>query len=130
VSQVPLGWLSDQADRRKVLLLCALAGVAGAAAMPFALFDMRVFYTVLFIWGGFVGGLYTVGLAHLGARYKGAELANANAAFVMLYSIGLVVGPPFVGLGIDLFGVDGFAWSLVILLAAYAALVLARLTRD
>ncbi len=129
ISQIPLGWLADQADRRKVLLLCALVGVAGAAAMPWALFDTRIFYTVLFIWGGFVGGLYTVGLAHLSTRYRDAELANANAAFVMLYSIGLILGPPVVGLGIDGLGVHGFAAALAGILAAYAALVLARIAR-
>jgi MFS family permease len=129
ISQIPLGWLADQADRRKVLALCALVGAAGAAAMPWALFDNRVFYTLLFIWGGFTGGIYTVGLAHLGARYRGAELASANAAFVMLYSMGLIVGPPLVGLGVDAVGVHGFAWVLAAMLGAYAALVLARIAR-
>jgi MFS family permease len=129
ISQIPLGWLADQADRRKMLLLCASVGVVGCLAMPMALFDLNVFYTVLFIWGGFVGGIYTIGLAHLGARYRDAELANANAAFVMLYSIGLIVGPPLVGIGIDQLGVHGFAWALAAMLAGYAALVAARLAR-
>jgi MFS family permease len=127
VSQIPLGWLADRADRRKVLLLCAAVGVAGCVAMPFALPNLGVFYAVLFVWGGFIGGIYTVGLAHLSTRYTGAELANANAAFVMLYSIGLILGPPLVGLGIDLAGIHGFAWALAAMLAAYAALVLARI---
>ncbi len=129
VSQIPIGWLADSIDRRKVLLICAAVGAAGAAAMPWAIAEHRLFYAVLFVWGGFIGGIYTVGLAHLGARYAGAELANANAAFVMLYSIGLIAGPPFVGLGVDLVGAHGFAWSLAAMLGAYAALVLARIRR-
>jgi MFS family permease len=123
ISQIPIGWLSDHLDRRLVLLMCALVGVAGCIAMPFALYDFRIFAAVLFVWGGFTGGLYTVGLAHLSARFSGIELANANAAFVMLYSVGLVVGPPLVGLSMDQFGKHGFALALGLMLAAYALLV-------
>jgi MFS family permease len=129
VSQIPIGWLADRVDRRLTLLLCAVVGVAGAAAMPFTVGDNGLFYGVLFVWGGFIGGLYTVGLAHLSAKFEGAELANANAAFVMLYSVGLIAGPPFVGLTVDLVGVHGFAWALCAMLAAYAALVAARIGR-
>lgn len=127
VSQIPLGRLADRTDRRKVLLICATVGVLGCLAMPLALADWRLFYGVLFVWGGFTGGIYTVGLAHLAARYSGSELASANAAFVMLYSLGLIGGPPLVGLGIDVIGIHGFAWVLAAMLGAYAALVLARL---
>jgi MFS family permease len=127
ISQIPIGWLSDHLDRRVVLLMCALVGVAGCLAMPFALYDFRIFATVLFIWGGFTGGLYTVGLAHLGSRFKGTELVSANAAFVMLYSVGLVAGPPLVGLSMDWFGTHGFAFALATMLAAYAALVTHRI---
>jgi MFS family permease len=127
ISQIPIGWLSDHMDRRWVLLMCAFVGVAGSIAMPFALMDTRIFLTVLFIWGGFTGGLYTVGLAHLGARFRGTELANANAAFVMLYSIGLVIGPPLVGFGMDKWGLHGFAISLGLMLAAYSILISTRI---
>ncbi len=130
ISQIPIGWLSDHLDRRIVLLMCALVGVAGCLAMPFALYDFRIFATVLFIWGGFTGGLYTVGLAHLGSRFKGIELASANAAFVMLYSVGLIIGPPLVGLSMDWIGTHGFALALGAMLAGYAALVLHRVITD
>ncbi len=127
VSQIPLGWLSDRVSRPQLLLVCALIGVLGCIAMPFTVAEPWLFFAVLFVWGGFTGGLYTVGLAHLGSRFKGADLANANAAFVMLYSIGLIVGPPLVGAGMDLLGVHGFAVVLGIMLALYAILILQRL---
>ena len=38
---------------------------------------------LLFVWGGVVGALYTVGLAHLGARFTGPDHSSANAAFVV-----------------------------------------------
>jgi MFS family permease len=129
VSQIPIGWMADRVDRRVTLLVCALVGVTGAVAMPFTVGDPVLFLPVLFIWGGFIGGLYTVGLAHLAARFRDAELANANAAFVMLYSVGLIGGPPLVGVGVDAVGPNGFAWALAAMLAAYAGLVAARMAR-
>ena len=47
--------------------------------------------------GGMFGSLYAVGLAYLGSRSKGAELASGNAAYIMLYSTGMLAGPPLIG---------------------------------
>ncbi|MGL5115555.1 MAG: MFS transporter [Beijerinckiaceae bacterium] len=129
VSQVPLGWLSDRFDRRKVLLMCAGVGAATCALMPLALPSLPLFLATLFVFGGFTGGLYTVGLAHLGSRYTGLDLASANAAFVMLYSLGLIIGPPLVGAGMDAAGPQGLPGVVGLMLTAYAALILWRLRR-
>jgi MFS family permease len=129
VSQIPLGWLADRVDRRFLLLICASFGVAGALLMPVLIASPPLFYAVLFLWGGLTGGLYTIGLSHLGSRFKDAELANANAAFVMLYSTGSIVGPLFVGQMMDSIGANGFAWALAAMLGAYATLVSIRLSQ-
>jgi hypothetical protein len=47
----------------------------------------------------------------------------------MLYSLGLIGGPPLVGAGIDIVGIHGFAWALAGMLGAYAILVAARMAR-
>jgi MFS family permease len=130
ISQIPLGLLADRVDRRILLLICGCAGVLGAALMPVMIGSPSLFYGVLFLWGGLTGGLYTIGLAHLGSRYKDGELANANAAFVMLYSTGSIIGPLFVGQAMDTIGANGFALALAIMLGAYAALVIVRLSQN
>jgi MFS family permease len=127
VSQVPIGLLSDRVNRPRLLLAIGLLGGAGALLLPLAAADTALFATLLFVWGGITGGLYTVGLAHLGSRFKGGDLVSANAAFVMLYSLGVVVGPPLVGAAIDLGGPHGFAAMLSAMLFAYALLVAVRL---
>jgi MFS family permease len=124
--QVPVGMLADRVDRRVVLLACAGIGVLGAVLIPPTIGNAYLFYPLLTVWGGVVGGLYTVGLAHLGARFTGAELAKANAAFVILYNVGLMAGPPLIGLGMDV-APDGFAYTIGAFLAAYVLVVLARL---
>ncbi|MGU3494249.1 MFS transporter [Xanthobacteraceae bacterium A53D] len=125
--QIPLGLISDRIDRRYLLLFCALCGTAGAIILPFIAVDTITFKVAVFLATGIVGSLYTVGLAHLGEKYQGGNLAAANAAFVMLYSIGLVVGPPVVGIGMDLYNPYGFAFVVAGMLGAYVLVVMGTL---
>src|SRR5690606_26865255 len=81
--QIPIGMISDRMrDRRLLLLVCAAVGLAGMVALPSVHEDWYLTALLFFIWGGVVAGLYTVGLAHLGAQLSGHDLASANAAFV------------------------------------------------
>ena len=82
---------------------------------------------VLFVWGGVVAALYTVGLAHLGSRLTGRDLASANAAFVFCYGFGMLIGPQAIGIGMDLFGPDGFGYALALFFALYIVLTVARM---
>lgn len=125
--QIPVGLLADRIDRRWVLLGACLFGAAGAAAIPALSGSLPWLTGLLFAWGGIAGTLYTVGLAHLGERFHGADLAAANAAFVMLYSVGLIAGPPLAGAGMDLYNPYGFAFVISTMLAVYAAIVAVRL---
>ena len=125
--QIPLGYLSDKMDRRVLLLAIALIALGGVLAWPLLAHDWTGFAALLFVWGGVTGGLYPVALAHLGSRYSGADLASANAAFVMLYSLGMLIAPPLLGRGLDWWNPHGFVAGLATLLALYAALVAMRL---
>lgn len=125
--QIPLGIWSDRVqDRRTILLICTVVGIAGSLSLPFLLPYPFVLYSTIFFFGGVIGGLYTVGLAHLGSRLKGAELAQANAAFVMCYAFGMLVGPQLVGMTMDGFGVNGFGWGCAAFFTGYLALYIAR----
>jgi len=126
--QIPLGLISDRMrDRRLLLAICALVGLAGVLALPFVAGNWNMSAAILFLWGGVVAGLYTVGLAHLGSRLSGRDLASANAAFVLCYGIGMLVGPQAIGVGMDIAGPDGFAYTLAVFFGLYLLLALARL---
>ena len=126
--QIPIGMVSDRMrDRRVLLLACAAVGLAGMLALPFVHDDWYLTALLFFVWGGVVAGLYTVGLAHLGSQLSGRDLASANAAFVLCYGVGMLVGPQAIGIGMDLFGPHGFAWSLAVFFALYVLLVASRL---
>jgi hypothetical protein len=114
--------VSERFERRRLLALIAAFGAIGAFLLPLAReAGFAVFASLLFVWGGVVGSLYAIGLAHLGSRYQGAELASGNAAYILLYSAGMLAGPPLMGLGLDL-APAGFFIALAILLAAYLGL--------
>lgn len=123
VFQLPVGFISDQMGRGRLLVYLASLSLCGAIALAVAGPGRFFFFCcLLVIWGGAVGSLYAVGLAHLGSRYSGAELASANAAFIMLYALGMIAGPPFVGLGMDLNPPNGLFFSIAALLGLYLAL--------
>ncbi|GJD96181.1 MFS transporter [Methylobacterium iners] len=122
--QIPFGWLADKVDRRRVLLGSALGGAVGCAFIPLASASFPLLLALLFVSGGLAGTLYTVGLAHLGASVRGGDLAGANAAFIVLYNIGLMLGPPVIGGGMDLMAPHGFAYALSGLFLAYVAALL------
>jgi MFS family permease len=126
LSQIPLGLLADKVDRRAILTVCGLVGVVGAFAVPFTQGSLAALAAVLFVWGGIVSGLYTVGLTHLGARFTGIALVSANAAFVLMYSAGVLVGPAAMGIGLDLWPPHGFALVAGLIFAGYTVLALWR----
>lgn len=129
--QIPIGLISDRVrDRRTLLSFFALVGLVGTLCLPLLADDWLLMAGVLFLWGGVVAGLYTVGLAHLGSKLSGSDLASANAAFIFCYSAGMLVGPQAIGSSMDAFGNDGFAWALAVFFAAYLLLTLARLTHS
>ena len=128
IFQIPLGMYSDRLrDRRPLLAAMAVTGLIGSLLLPLLIGNWLLMAIVLLFWGGCVSGLYTVGLAHLGSRLTGADLAAANAAFVFCYAVGTVAGPQAIGGAIDLTGNDGFAWALASFFGLYVLLSLGRL---
>jgi MFS family permease len=126
--QPPIGWLADHVDRVAVLTGCALVSAAAGLLLPLAGHSPWTVWPLLVAWGGTAFGIYTVGLALLGRRFEGGDIARANTAFVMVYTVGSVVGPPLSGGAMQLVGRHGLGWSLAVVyaMAALAALAAAR----
>ena len=101
VLQIPVGLAADRYDKIRLFGLVSLVGVLGAVALPFTANNLPATLAVLFLWGGIIAGLYTVGLSALADRFHGSDLAGANAAFVAMYGLGMLVGPAAIGVGLD-----------------------------
>jgi len=112
--QFPIGWAADHFNPRKVLVACALAGLAGAAVWPFVVGVPFLLWTTLFLWWGLFAGIYTVAMILAGQWFKGVELATAMAAFGVFWGVGAFVGPMVGGASMDLWNPYGLPLTLVI----------------
>lgn len=126
ILQPPIGWLADKVDRRWVMILCGVVALAGAFLLPLTQASGWLGLALAFVWGGFIAGLYSVGLAHLGSTFKGSDLAAANAAFAMLYAIGTLAGPGLAGVAMDIWNPHGLAVVVGVISALLVAIVAYR----
>lgn len=123
--QLPIGWLADRMDKRRLVLVFALISAFGALLWPFALSQAWLAFSVVFVWGGLFVGIYTVMLAMVGSRFDGGELVGVYAVMGMAWGLGALVGPALAGvaMGVNaLFGLPG----LIALGCAVFAVFLAR----
>jgi len=123
VFPVPIGMIADRTGKIRLLVWFSLVGLFGALILPGLAANRAVYAIALFVWGGVVGGLYTVGLAALAERFHGEKLAAANAAYIMMYAIGMMVGPPLLGFGLDM-APRGLFDALGVCFAGYLGLIL------
>ena len=125
VLQLPIGWLADKVDKRRLVL--ALAAISAVAALfwPFALRETWLAFGVVFVWGGLFVGIYTVMLAMVGSRFQGNDLVGVYAVMGLAWGLGALVGPTLAGvaMGVNaLFGLPG----IIALGCAVFAVFLAR----
>lgn len=126
--QIPLGLWSDQIDdRRKLLCGCGIVSLITIIAMPVIAYYWWLLAVTMFFLGGMSAGLYTIGLAHLGSRLRGSDLAAANSAFVFCYALGSLIGPPLIGGSMDVMGANGFPLVLGLFFLIYVAFVMVKL---
>lgn len=104
---VPLGIASDRIGRTPVLLACACIGLVGSVVIPLSTGNTAIYLGFLAIWGGFVGGLYIVSLAHIGDHFSDDALIAANAAFGFIYAAAAMVGPLINGSAMQLWEPNG-----------------------
>lgn len=122
-----LGWMADRYGRRLTLIGCAALAVVSTLALPFVMGRGFILEPVLFIAGGTVSGLYTLGIVLIGQDFRGQRLAVVSTGFAMAYSAGSVVGATPIGYLIDLFGVEALPLTVALgFLALMAFLVRPR----
>jgi len=120
--QPVIGWLADRMDRRRLLGANTLVGLACALALPAVAGNPWLLWPILFVLGGSVAAYYTLGLILLGQRFGGAEIAGANTAFIMAYTLGMVIGPTAAGAAMDAWNPHGLLAALAFVFASYYVL--------
>ena len=124
-----VGWLADTIGYRHAMFLCGLVCLIGPALAPQVLAIPWLLGAVLFVWGGAAWGIYSIALAALGLRFRGALLAAANAVFVIAYEIANIVGPPAAGAAVDLWPQHGLMAVMAGVAGLFVLVVLSRLGR-
>lgn len=133
--QYPVGWLADKVDRGWLLVACAVALTGIVAVFPMLIHGAAgswrappgiALWSVVILWGGAMGAIFTVGLTLVGQRFRDLELVSANAMFSLLFGMGGMLGPFATGAAMDRFGPPGFPSSLLAVVGAYALFAACR----
>ena len=70
--------------------------------IPFFLDSVRIAVVVAFLRAVLVYGLYSIGLAMLSQRFRGADIVAANAGFVIIFEAANLMGPSIAGVLLDI----------------------------
>lgn len=116
--QLPIGAMADRRGRRPMLIAVAVMSLTAPLAIAAAGASAPAVFALIFIYAGCTSAFYTLGLALIGERFSGGAMAAANAAFVLAYGAGSLVGPPAAGAAMD-------GWSPFGLMPALSAFALA-----
>jgi MFS family permease len=119
--QVLIGWLSDRFSRIAALRMCAVVGLLGALLVASVTPSPWVLFCVLFVWGGIASGIYPVALSMAGDRFRATELITVNAAMVIAYGCGALIGPALGGVAMDLRSPQGLPWLFALVFAGLLA---------
>ncbi len=117
--QLPIGWLGDKMDRRKLVILLAIIATLGALAWPLTMGHEWAAYALLFVWGGSFVGVATIMLTVVGSRFKGGELVGIYAVMGLVWGGGALVGPLAAGMAMQV-SVHGLAYVAALACGGFA----------
>jgi MFS family permease len=124
--QFPIGWLADHAPKRLVMIGCGVATAAASVLLPLS-YGTPLMWLMLVVAGACSAGIYTVALAELGDRFKGADLVAGSATFATMWGVGALAGSLLSGWSMNRFGPDGLPYSLALV---FGALLVALIWRE
>jgi len=124
VGQWPLGWLSDQTDRRIVLGGISIVGVIISATIWLMAPQISNIGLVVLaaLWGAVAFPMYSISVAHANDRADAGNFVMVSAGLLLMYGIGAIIGP-FIASMMMTFGSSGYLFLFTgmvhLLLAIY-----------
>jgi MFS family permease len=123
VLQWPIGHLSDNLDRRTVLILTSLATAAAAAAGGYVVInDQPGLVLASGIYGGLMFALYGISVAHTNDHLHHEQVLEATRGLLLVYGVGALCGPLLAGAAMQLggpAGLPGISAASALLLALF-----------
>lgn len=123
--QWPLGWMSDRVDRRKVMLVAALAAAACGAALTWLPRTEPGWWVATALWGAMSFPLYALAVAHANDCASPQRFVEIASGLLLLLGLGAITGPIVAGVVMQASDVRGlyiFTSAIQVSLAAYLAL--------
>jgi MFS family permease len=124
VLQLPIGWLADRMNPRRLALALAFLSAGGALVWPWMLSSHWVAYTIVFIWGGLFVGIYTVMLMIVGSKFSGGELVGIYAVMSVAWGVGALIGPAAAGFAMGLSPGVGLPYAVALGCGLFAVYML------
>lgn len=130
--QLPIGRLSDNYDRRVVVLFCALsAGLVSILMiiLPLLLsqFDHWLFILLAFFWGGSVMTQYAICLAHANDRAAPEDFVMVSSGMLLSTGLCAAIGAPLASLSMRFIGASGLFVFSAICMFTFALAIAVRM---
>ena len=127
--QYPIGWLSDQMDRRRLIFGAAALGMVSCVIGWFTGGGLWPLMAAAFFAGGVTTPLYALLLAHTNDYLDADDMPAASGGLVFTFGLGAISGPLVTGWAME--GLGPFAFWLVLggTFASIALYALYRMTQ-
>jgi len=126
--QWPIGRLSDNSDRRRVLaVVCLGAVVAALSTYGFIHTVPDALYISAFIYGGFAFTVYSLSVAHTNDHLGREQVLEATRSLLLLHGVGAVVGPALAGVLMALLGPGSLLFYFATVLALLGVYAVTRM---
>jgi len=130
--QYPLGKLSDMIDRRYVMVIAGIIGIA-AGSMMTGLSQTNsfngLFFLAVILYGGVIFSIYSLAVAHANDYAASTDFVKISSGLLLVYGFGTMIGPLFTAQLMDMVGPSGVFTTTTIAHAIFAAYSLYRTFR-
>ncbi len=112
LAQWPLGWLSDQIDRRIVILGAGFCAAILCVLLVQTSPQQPLFYIAFAALGGVSLPLYSIAIAHTNDRLEPEQMTSASSTIVLILGVGSLLGPTIAGYLLSNMGPTGYLFQL------------------
>jgi MFS family permease len=129
ILQYPIGWISDQLDRRVLVVWMSSIGAVIMLLATILHLPFNLLLGVAVLLGGTINPLYSLLIAHTNDFLGHEDMAAASAGLIFLNGFGAIFGPLVTGWLMGLIGPEGFFLFIGGLFAALAGYSAWRMMR-
>ena len=129
VFQFPIGWLSDQMDRRILIVVTSAIGFIAAISAILLEGSFLILVGSAFFIGGMSNPLYSLLIAYTNDFLELEDMASASGGLLFLNGLGAISGPLFTGYLMTKMGPEGFFIVLATLLGLLTGYGFYRMTQ-